>query len=130
MSEPRKNNQNKLSGALSELASAMSALNMYPEKLEKPGFDPDGDEVHYLRHTDKWANHCYEHLEAAIDYVCAAMKEKEQIETTTEEYLRLHELRYKIITNQRLSDEEAEEHQKLQTKHEAWLWSIYNENNR
>lgn len=58
------------------------------------------------------------------------VKEPNPNETTLDEYLRLHELRYKIITNEKLSDEEAEEHQKLQTKHEAWLWSIYNENFR
>lgn len=51
-------------------------------------------------------------------------------ETTVDEYLRLHELRYKIITNQKLTNEEAEEHGRLQRKHEEWLWSIYNADKR
>jgi len=61
MSEPRNDYAGLLYGAIKELTSAMSSLNMPPEKLEY--MDGSG----FLSEIDKWANHSYAHMEMAIE---------------------------------------------------------------
>ena len=70
MSAPRTNHQNLLSGAIAELISAMSALNMHPEPLPA---DEVKQDTGYLADSDKWAAHSMEHIGAAIDLIQKAM---------------------------------------------------------
>ena len=58
MSEPRRYS-NWRDGALQEVISAMSALQMPAEALENP-------QSLYLCDTDRWAKHALEHLEQAV----------------------------------------------------------------
>lgn len=68
MSEPTISNPNKFIGATLEIVSAMSALNMPPQPLEKPKGE-------YLSQSDHWVNHAMEHLRAALDYITECEKE-------------------------------------------------------
>lgn len=72
MSKPTEDYQDKLGGALMELNSALSSLNMHPEPLEV------SREVEYLSETDKWANHAYSHIEAAIQLICNERRQKDE----------------------------------------------------
>lgn len=57
-----------LHGAIMEISSAISALNMWPEPCEPDSdLDADSHERGYLSQTDRWARHAVEHLRAAID---------------------------------------------------------------
>lgn len=49
-----------LQGIIGELISAISALNMGPEPLAEPAGP-------LLAQRDRWATHCGEHLEAALE---------------------------------------------------------------
>lgn len=72
MSAPMPHDSDKLQGALCEVVSAMSALNMEPDPLKEPigrGF--------YLSERDGWAAHCMEHLHAVFELLNAAHKERE-----------------------------------------------------
>lgn len=60
MSDPRTDYRDPVEGAMSELISAQSALNMEPEALEQP----DGP---YISDLDKWAKHAYDHIAAAME---------------------------------------------------------------
>jgi len=55
-------------GALLEIVSAMSALNMQPEALP----EPKGE---YLSETDRWAEHAMEHLNRAIENLSEALNQ-------------------------------------------------------
>ncbi len=65
MSQPRSINGHGTTdpahAAISELISAMSALNMEPSPK------PASEGATYLSDTDEWAAHAYEHIAAAID---------------------------------------------------------------
>jgi hypothetical protein len=62
----------KLNGAMNEIVSAMSALNMEPSPI--PAVD---DEMRFLSESDAWAKHCMEHLEAAFKLLVEAVKERD-----------------------------------------------------
>jgi hypothetical protein len=64
MSEPRTRSKDKIAGAIQEVVSAMSALNMPPEKRK-----PTNTEAEYLSEVDAWAFHSYQHLKAAFQYL-------------------------------------------------------------
>lgn len=70
MSAPRTDHQNPLSGAVTELISAMSALNMHPEPLPA---DEVKHDTGYLADSDKWASYSMDHIGAAIDLIQKAM---------------------------------------------------------
>ncbi len=58
---------NPLDGVVSELMSAMSALNMEPDPLPRDQWpDKEGGPV-YLSERDAWAKHSMEHMHAAFD---------------------------------------------------------------
>ena len=61
--EPKRNNPNNLQGAISEIASAMSALHMPHEEMER------GDNPDFLVYTSTWVNHAHEHLQQALQYL-------------------------------------------------------------
>lgn len=63
-----------LYGAVQEIISAMSALNMYPEPREVKG-----DEAGWLAHSDAWANHSMEHLVAAMRFLDQARRERSKM---------------------------------------------------
>ena len=54
--------QTQLQSIMCEVVSAQSALNMYPDPLDKP----DKDAV-YLSELDGWAKHAMEHLRVIFD---------------------------------------------------------------
>jgi hypothetical protein len=70
VSAPRKH-EDKLQGALTELVSAMSALNMEPEAVENPS-------GMFLSEVDVWAAHAMEHLEAVFELLREAHSERER----------------------------------------------------
>ena len=61
MSLPGENYEDKHRGAMVELLSAQSSLNMYPDPI-----DPDDSSVGYLSETDRWAKHACEHLDKGM----------------------------------------------------------------
>ncbi len=69
MSTPNKSHDDKLQGAISELVSAMSALNM--------DADPIPGATGYLADTDAWAKHAMEHLHAVFCLLNDAHTERE-----------------------------------------------------
>jgi hypothetical protein len=73
MSEPRKHGDNKIQGALCEVASAMSALNMEPDPLKAPL-----GRGYYLSELDGWAAHCIDHLHVVFEYLNEAYQEHER----------------------------------------------------
>lgn len=80
MSEPFKDYgetiQDKLQGAVNELISARSALNMEPMPMEPPeeikeaGYPSDS----FLSNTDFWVNHSMKHIAEAITLIIQAIK--------------------------------------------------------
>lgn len=84
MSEPRTNHEDALQGALSEIISAQSALNMYPEPTPtttgEPRYIPNIEvEQAFLSESDAWAKHSMEHLRAAFELVQRAWQERERL---------------------------------------------------
>ncbi len=65
--------EDALQGAMNELVSAMSALNMYP--------DPIKDAEGYLSETDGWAKHSMEHMRAVFTLLQRAHSEHEKLKT-------------------------------------------------
>lgn len=65
MAEPRTDWPDPVAGAIIELMSAESALNMHPSPIA----EPQGE---YLSDTDQWVAHAYQHIRAAIELVCRA----------------------------------------------------------
>lgn len=61
MSKPKVDWGKPFEGVSTEVRSAMSALNMYPEPL------PEEEQGEYLSESDFWAKHSMEHLFAALD---------------------------------------------------------------
>lgn len=67
MGDPIKHCQDPINGAVNEIISAQSALNMPPKLVPgTPQEWPDGRPP-FLSEADEWAKHAYEHLNAAID---------------------------------------------------------------
>lgn len=76
MSEPKVDYPESARGAVFEVMSAMSALNMYPDPLPLPdGADPD----RYLSECDGWAKHSMEHLHAASQLCNKAESENNRL---------------------------------------------------
>jgi len=74
MGTPITGMEDPVHGAVIEIISAMSALNMEPRPLEDHELEPEilerkkaGDVV-YLSQSDGWASHAMKHLETAADY--------------------------------------------------------------
>jgi len=63
VSAPKEQYEAPLQGALNELVSAMSALNMPPEPLAVP---PEARSPVFLTQCDGWVKHSYEHLHATF----------------------------------------------------------------
>lgn len=63
MSEPIRNYKDRLHGAIEELISAESALNMEPSPVV------DTSDTHYLTDVDMWVAHAYKHICAAIHLI-------------------------------------------------------------
>lgn len=75
MSAPKNDYEDPLHGALCEIISAQSSLNMYPAPIEGPP-------RRYLSESDEWAQHAMEHLHAAFDLIARALKERIKEELT------------------------------------------------
>lgn len=76
MSEPRRDYQDALHGALLELTSGVSALNMHPEPIpEAQQTDSSG----YLSDVDGWVKHSVEHFRAALELVNKGMQDLERL---------------------------------------------------
>ena len=75
MSEPRTRSKDKIAGAIQEVVSAMSALNMPPEKRK-----PTNTEAEYLSEVDAWAFHAYQHLKVASRYLADFNAEQQLLE--------------------------------------------------
>lgn len=82
MSEPKTDYKDSIQGALGELVSAMSALNMEPAPLTPPLPAPEtlGRPI-FLSESDGWAKHSYEHLRAAFELMNQAHTEREKLKT-------------------------------------------------
>lgn len=74
MSKPETNYKDPLHGAMSEIVSGQSALNMPAEAIKNP-------KGSYLSDTDAWANHAYEHFHAALELLNKAHMEREALKT-------------------------------------------------
>jgi hypothetical protein len=74
MSKPIEGLRNGIDGAINEITSAMSALNMEPEPLK----NTYGNGL-WLSETDAWVSHAYEHLKVAQLYCSQGRKEKEDL---------------------------------------------------
>lgn len=69
-----------IQGAMLELISAQSSLNMAPEPMEhKP-------EEFYLSQVDYWAAHSMEHMQAVFKYLRAAEKKIRRLEDQVRRY--------------------------------------------
>jgi hypothetical protein len=76
MSDPKVDYPESARGAVFEVMSAMSALNMYPEPLPLPeGADPE----RYLSECDGWAKHSMQHLHAAVQLCNKAEEEHNRL---------------------------------------------------
>jgi len=64
MSAPFTNYKNPADGAVSEIMSAMSSLNMEADPVPKDQLQPGT--IHYLSETDRWAAHSMLHLHEAF----------------------------------------------------------------
>jgi hypothetical protein len=69
MSDPREARlyADPLQGAASEIISALSALNMHPNPI--PADQQLPDNPGYLSNTDRWVEHAFDHLQAAMDCI-------------------------------------------------------------
>lgn len=85
MSSPIEKYEDKIQGALNELVSAMSALNMPPDPILRPDLIERGKEVFgrpmFLTELDSWVKHSYEHLHAVFTLLNEAHKERELLKT-------------------------------------------------
>ncbi len=72
--KPITNHPDPLHGAVSEIISAMSALNMEPNPL--PIAEQTG---RYLSETDGWAKHAMEHLQEACNQLTKAQQENAKL---------------------------------------------------
>jgi hypothetical protein len=68
MGAPSTDHRDALEGALQELISAMSALNMEP--------DPIPGATGFLSDTDAWVRHAMEHLTAVAHLLIRAQRER------------------------------------------------------
>jgi hypothetical protein len=75
MGEPKTRSKDKIAGAIGEVVSAMSALNMPPEKRK-----PTNTEAEYLSEVDAWAYHAYQHLKVAFRYLADFNAEQQLLE--------------------------------------------------
>lgn len=84
MSDPILKYEDPIQGALNELVSAMSALNMEPDPIEKTleilSKENLGRPV-FLTERDNWVKHSYEHLHAVFMLLNEAHKEREILKT-------------------------------------------------
>jgi hypothetical protein len=71
MGKPFLNAENPIQGAMCEVISAMSSLNMAPEPMKH---DP---KCFYLSQTDARASHAMEHMQAVCELLRRAEHERE-----------------------------------------------------
>lgn len=69
MSDPRTDYNDPLYGAIQELTSAMSALNMPAEPMEGAGADG------FLVDNDATAKHAHDHMSQAMQYLIALTRQ-------------------------------------------------------
>jgi hypothetical protein len=85
MSSPREKYEDPIQGALNELVSAMSALNMGPDPILIPELIKKGEEHFgrpmFLTELDNWVKHSYEHLHAVFVLLNQAHTERELLKT-------------------------------------------------
>ena len=84
MSQPFKNygdkTRDKLHGAINELISANSALNMSAEPM-KPAEGLEYPSNTFLSQTDHWVNHSMVHIREAINLIVESLKIIDKDET-------------------------------------------------
>ncbi len=93
--EPITNYTNPLNGALNELFSAMSALNMEPNPL--PAEKQTG---HYLSETDGWAKHSMEHMRETYNQLNKAREADAKLRATLEEIVTIAKNKDQMILDQ------------------------------
>lgn len=77
MSKPILESENPIQGAMNEVVSAMSALNMEASPVQPaPVREPDSRPI-YLSESDEWAKHAMEHLHAVATLLNRAHQERE-----------------------------------------------------
>ena len=78
MSEPKVDYPESARGAVFEVMSAMSALNMYPDPL--PMSKEVAEEAdRFLSESDGWAKHSMQHLHAAVELCNRAESEHNRL---------------------------------------------------
>lgn len=77
MSDPTLTYEDKIQGALNELVSAISALNMPPEPIEN--VEPNEYRPLYLSETDGMVQHAMEHISATLKLLDEAHRERESL---------------------------------------------------
>ena len=77
MVNPINSDKNHLQGAMGEIASSMSSLNMEPLPIK----NPDKDAM-FLSELDKWAQHSMEHLLQAAQEIGKARQKLEKVKAT------------------------------------------------
>lgn len=77
MSAPFDHYEDPLQGALNELVSAMSALNMKADPVNPPPVREPNSRPVYLSESDNVAKHAMEHLHAVFDLINKANAARE-----------------------------------------------------
>jgi hypothetical protein len=77
VSKPFLNVEDALQGALNEIVSAESALNMEPDPVIPK--DPPEGRGPFLSESDAWVQHAMEHMHAAFQLVLRAQRERESL---------------------------------------------------
>ncbi len=93
--QPITNYANPLNGALNELFSAMSALNMEPNPLPAP--EQTGS---YLSETDGWAKHSMEHMRETYNQLNKAREADAKLRATLEEIVTIAKNKDQMILDQ------------------------------
>jgi len=83
MSDPREEYDCPIQGAVYELISAMSALNMEPSPIDNPGKN-----AIYLSETDAMAKHSMEHMNAAMACTRKAVRLMRRLTSAAEKVVR------------------------------------------
>lgn len=77
MSDPILECEDPIQGAMNELVSAMSALNMEADPVIPPPVREPNSRPVYLSESDNWAKHAMEHMHAVFELLQRAHKARE-----------------------------------------------------
>jgi hypothetical protein len=77
--KPREDYSDPIHGAISEIFSAMSALNMEPCPVAPSELPSKGGVPVFLSECDVWAKHSMEHLQAALAQLNKVSAERDSL---------------------------------------------------